>query len=428
MNGKNGNLTPTSGQLIYQRKHQFGLFCHFGINTFNNREWSDGSLPAESFNPSELDAYDWATAAKEAGAAHLILTAKHHDGFCLWPTATSSYSVASSPWRDGAGDVVAEAARACHDVGVGFGVYLSPWDRHESTWANDHAAYDALYLQQLTELCTNYGELYEIWFDGAGSGEHPYDWDTIMAVVDRYQPQAMVFNMGRPTVRWVGNEDGLASDPCWYVVDVQHAQDGADPVPANWVGKYLPPECDVAIRRHWFWHEGDAATLKSLQHLQAIWYRSIGLGANLLLNVPPAATGKLDPLDRARLIEFGVTMRERFAKPIQAVLSQSGTAITATFPTEIAFDHLVLEEELEGGHHIRQHSIRVADGDRILVDQAFTVGSQRVHAFAAASSREVIVTLDSPTGKLRGISAHLTGIERAPELEVQAAFDQTMVH
>ncbi len=420
---------PTPGQLAYQKHHQFAIFCHFGVNTFNGREWSDGSLPASSFVPTDFDARDWAEAARDAGAAHLILTAKHHDGFCLWPTATTDYSVKSSPWRNGSGDVVAAAAEACRDVGIGFGVYLSPWDRHEPTWATDHQAYDQKYLQQLTELCTRYGHLYEIWFDGAGSEHHPYNWDAIMDVVDRHQPQAMVFNMGRPTVRWVGNEDGLAADPCWYEVDATHKSiydSGLDEVAGG--EQYLPPECDVAIRRHWFWHDDDLVTLKSLQHLEAIWYRSVGLGANLLLNVPPARSGKLDPHDRQRLIEFGSTIRDRFASPVPATLIQDGSTVVATFPAEVTIDHLVLEEAIEHGQRVRQHSVHLPGADRNLVDGVFTIGSQRVHAFPAVTTGSIVVELDTPGGRLSRITGHHTGVERTPALQVQPEFDHGKVH
>ncbi len=416
-------LKPSPGQLEYQRRHQFGIFCHFGINTFHGREWSDGSLPASSFYPAMLDANQWAEAARDASAAHLILTAKHHDGFCLWPTSTTDYSVRSSPWRHGNGDVVAEAAEACRRAGIGFGLYLSPWDRHESSWANDHAAYDALYIEQLTELCTGYGDLFEIWFDGAGSDQHPYDWDSIMTVVQRHQPEAMVFNMGNPTVRWVGNEDGLASDPCWYTVDTTRTSildDGVDALTGD--ARYLPPECDVAIRRHWFWHRDDVDTLKSLQHLEAIWYRSVGLGANLLLNVPPNADGLLDGRDRERLLEFGASIRDRFASPIAAELHQEGGLVTATFPETITIDHLVLEEAIEHGQRITHHTISLPGATDPFVDGVRTVGSQRVHAFPAITTGSLLIDMGDPAARLRAVSGHHTGLERVPELEEQPRF------
>ncbi len=416
-------LKPTPGQFAYQRRRQFGIFCHFGINTFHDREWSDGSLPASSFDPTNLDANQWALSARDAGAAHLILTAKHHDGFCLWPTATTDYSVRSSPWREGKGDAVAETAEACRRAGIGFGVYLSPWDRHEPSWADDHEIYDALYIQQLTELCTGYGELFEIWFDGAGSDQHPYDWDSIMDVVHRHQPRAMVFNMGEPTIRWVGNEDGLASDPCWYTVDATRTSildDGVDALTGG--ARYLPPECDVAIRRHWFWHRDDLDTLKSLQHLEAIWYRSVGLGANLLLNIPPDDAGLLDEHDRARLLEFGASIRERFASPVPAELHQAGALVTATFPQRVTIDHLVLEEAIEHGQRITRHTVSAPGQGTPLITGVYTVGSQRIHPFPAIATDRLHIDIGDPAARLHAVTGYLTGVERIPDLEEQPRF------
>ncbi|MET7307820.1 alpha-L-fucosidase [Streptomyces sp. NPDC005571] len=239
-------IIPTPGQLAWQQDG-FGLFLHFGINTFNNKEWSDGTLDPATFDPTDLDAGQWVDTAVAAGAKYVVLTAKHHDGFCLWPTGTTDYSVAASPWRGGRGDVVAELSRACRKAGIGLGLYLSPWDRNADCY-DDPEAYDAFYLRQLTELCTNYGPLYELWFDGAGSEGRAYDWDAIMAVIDEHQPQAMVFNLGRPTIRWVGNEDGLASDSCRYVTDSTDISLYDDGPAALDTTRYLPPECDVPIR------------------------------------------------------------------------------------------------------------------------------------------------------------------------------------
>ncbi|MGB3330473.1 MAG: alpha-L-fucosidase [Thermomicrobiales bacterium] len=411
---------PTPGQLAWQRERSFALFCHFGINTFHALEWSDGSLPASTFAPTALDCRQWVETAREAGASHIILTAKHHDGFCLWPTATTDYSVASSPWQGGKGDVVGELAAACRDAGIGLGLYLSPWDRHEPTWAQDPAAYDALYLRQLTELCTHYGPLVEVWFDGAGSEQHPYDWESIMAVVSAHQPDAMVFNMGRPTIRWVGNEDGLASDPCWYVVESTARSiytDDHDGVAGG--PRYLPPECDVAIRRNWFWQPDDRDTLKSVSHLQAIWYRSVGLGANLLLNVPPDRRGLIDDDDRDRLLAFTSSIRDRFAHPVHGELHQDGTRIRVDLPSGTTFDHLVLREAIEAGQRIRSHTITDLRNGRTLVDGVFTVGSQRVHAFPTVSTDAIAIDIDDPAGRLVSVEAHLTGVTTIPSLEVQ---------
>ena len=216
--------------------------------------------------------------AKDLGAAYVVLTAKHHDGFCLWPTATTEYSVTSSPFRDGKGDLVGEVAEACRRHGIGLGLYLSPWDRNAPQY-EDPAAYGEFYLAQLGELCTDYGELVELWFDGAGSAGREYAWDRIGQLIEELQPGAMVFNMGPATIRWVGNEDGLAADPCLYVTTSADLNNYDEDVLACDQARYLPPECDVSIRTGWFWHADQEP--KSLEHLLAIHDRSIGLGANL---------------------------------------------------------------------------------------------------------------------------------------------------
>ncbi|MET9776960.1 alpha-L-fucosidase [Streptomyces sp. NPDC006367] len=411
------SVVPTAAQLAWQETG-FALFLHFGINTFHGKEWSDGTLDPATFHPTELDARQWAATAVEAGAGHVILTAKHHDGFCLWPTGTTGYSVASSPWRGGRGDVVADLAQACRDTGIGLGLYLSPWDRNAACY-DDLEAYDAFYVRQLTELCTRYGPLTELWFDGAGSENRRYDWDAVMAVIDTHQPDAMVFNMGRPTLRWAGNEDGLADDPCWYVTDAT----GLSIYDAGPRGlgalHYLPPECDVPIRRHWFWQPDDLHTLKSRDHLLAVWYRSVGLGAGLLLNVPPDRRGLLDDADRARLLEFTTELRRRFAEPHRATLRPGGDGeLLARFPAPVEFDHLELREELSGGQHITGHEVLV---DGLPVATGGTVGARRVHAVAATEARELRIRLTGG-GTIRSVRAFRTGHTSPPALEDQPAF------
>lgn len=282
--------------------------------------------------------------------------------------------------------------------------------------------FDALYLTQLTELLTGYGELVELWFDGAGSETHPYAWDRIMDAVERHQPGAMIFNMGRPTIRWIGNEDGLAADPCWYAVSATRDSLWA-PADTTLGGapRYLPPECDVPIRRHWFWQPDDRHTLKSLTHLQAIWYRSVGLGANLLLNVPPDRRGLLDDADSARLLALGTSMRDRFARPVTATLKQQGATVSATFPPGTTFDHLILREDLRGGQRIRHHTIRDAATGELLAD-GHTVGSQRYHAFPNVGADRIEIALEGSDAHLDSVEAHHTGVEAMPELEPQPEF------
>ncbi|MEV0649067.1 alpha-L-fucosidase [Phytomonospora sp. NPDC050363] len=406
------SIVPTPRQLAWQRAG-FGLFCHFGVNTFHAKEWSDGTLPAASFDPSDLDARRWADAAAGAGAEYLVLTAKHHDGFCLWPTETTGYSVRSSPWRDGRGDVVGEVAEACRAAGIGFGVYLSPWDRNADCYA-DPAAYDDFYVRQLTELCTGYGELFEIWFDGAGSEGRTYDWDRFMDVVATHQPGAMVFNMGRPTIRWVGNEDGLAADPCVYAVAHTEKSMFTGEVDTLGATAYLPPECDVPIRQNWFWQPDDAHTLKSLRHLMAIHYRSVGLGAGLLLNVAPDRRGLFDDADAARLAEFGAELGRRFGAPAEAVLDVADGEVVARFGRELVFDHVELREDLAEGQAITSHAV-LADGTELAAGG--TVGVRRMHAVGPARASELRIRLGG--GRLESVAVHLTGVERAEEPEEQ---------
>lgn len=402
-------LRPTAGQLAWQAD-QIGMFFHLGINTYFDQEWSDGSLPAEAFNPIELDCDQWMRSALAIGAKYVVLTAKHHDGFCLWPTRTTDYSVSSSPWRDGQGDVVREYVDAARRAGLKVGLYLSPWDRHAPEYA-DAARYSSLYCQQLTELCTGYGEIAELWFDGAGSEGYQYDWDAIVDVIHREQPGAMVFNMGAPTIRWVGNEDGLASDPVEYVV--HHTQMSNYTVHMTEFAEalYLPPECDVSIRRGWFHTKADEP--KSLEHLMAIYYRSVGLGANLLLNVPPNRQGLLDPADAARLAEFGGELERRFGRGVTLPIEQVDQGRWTITIDETGIDHIVLREDLAEGQRARAHRLVV---DEAVVAQGQTIGSQRLHLTGPLPVGVVTLEVEGEGVRLAGVTGHATGVDRLPRL------------
>lgn len=394
------HLAPTPAQLRWQQL-EFGVFIHFGINTFAGKEWSDGTVPASGFNPTELDAGTWVRTAKEAGARYLILTAKHHDGFCLWPTATTDYSVTSSPWRAGEGDVVREVADACAEQGIGLGLYLSPWDRNADCYG-DPAAYDDFYVQQLTELCTGYGPLMELWFDGAGSVGREYDWARIIAVVKEHQPHAMIFNMGQPTIRWVGNENGLASDPVDYVVDRTSDTQYTDSSSGLHAGHYLPPECDVSIRRGWFWHPDDEP--KSVEHLLAIYYQSVGMGANLLLNLPPDTRGLIPDEDSARLKEWKAERDRRLSGAVEASVENHDGGATLRFPAPVTFNHLELVEDLRSGQRITRHVVS-NDGADLL--DAMTVGNRRIHQLPAITASELHVKVSGDGGRL--VSARVYG-------------------
>ena len=307
---------PTKQQLDWQDL-EFGLFVHFGINTFTGREWGDGTEDPALFQPTNLDCRQWARVAKAAGMKYAILTAKHHDGFCLWQTATTAHSVKSSPWREGRGDVVREFVDACREEGILPGLYCSPWDRNAPSYS-DPPAYSEFYDRQLEELCTHYGPLVQVWFDGAGSDGYVYDWDRIIATVRRLQPDAIIFQMGDPDVRWGGNELGYGDPDLWTTVDDSRLdvlwENPRRAVPKP--GIYLPAELDTTINRAgWFWHPDTTNQIKSLDELIGVYYRSVGHGANLLLNLAPNRDGRLEEAEVERLLELGDEIRRRFGPP-----------------------------------------------------------------------------------------------------------------
>lgn len=295
---------PTPQQLAWQRG-ELTMFLHFGVNTFTDREWGDGKEAEKIFNPTALDCRQWARTAKEAGFKLVILTAKHHDGFCLWPSKYTEHSVKNAPWKDGKGDVVREFTDACRAEGLKIGLYLSPWDRNSALYGTD--AYNDYFVNQLTELLTNYGTIDEMWFDGA-NGEGPngkkqvYDWARYYATIRKLAPQALIAISG-PDIRWVGNESGVAR-----VGESSVKPDGtnADGTPKF---KWYPAECDVSIRPGWFYHAGEDSKVKSLAKLMEIYFASVGRNSVLLLNVPPDRRGLMADADVNRLKEFGAAVQ-----------------------------------------------------------------------------------------------------------------------
>jgi alpha-L-fucosidase len=297
------DLTPTPQHVAWQDL-EFGVLVHFGTNTFLNREWGDGTAAASVFNPDAADPEQWVQAAKAAGAKYLVLVAKHHDGFCLWPTEETPYSVKNSPWKGGKGDLVAEAAAAAKKHGLKFGVYLSPWDRHEPRYANAQA-YDDFYVSQLRELAQHYGELVEFWLDGAGSEGHVYDFERYVEALRIYQPNALIFAdvalFEYGDVRWAGNEDGVIQGENWNVIDRHGAL------------RWRPAEADTALRKgHWFWHPNDESSLKSVSELMQTYEQTVGRGGQLMLGLAPDRHGLLPQSDVARLREFGTAIRARY--------------------------------------------------------------------------------------------------------------------
>lgn len=325
---------PTAEQMAWQRD-ELSMFLHFGVNTFTDREWGDGEEDEKVFNPTALDARQWARTAKEAGFKLMILTAKHHDGFCLWPSQHTEHSVKNSPWQNGRGDVVREFIEACRAEGLKVGLYLSPWDRHEKTYGSD--AYNDYFVNQLTELLTNYGPIDETWFDGA-CGEGPngkkqvYDWERYYATIRAMAPHALIAIAG-PDIRWVGNESGLAR-----VGESSVQLDGEGPGEKP-LWKWSPAECDASIRPGWFYHANEDETVKSLEKLLEIYYASVGRNSVLLLNVPPDRRGLLADADVHRLQEFSAAICSLQQGRIKAQASVASSDDDEEFPAAQAIDN-----------------------------------------------------------------------------------------
>jgi len=312
---------PSDRQLEWH-KMEYYMFAHFTVNTFTGREWGLGDEPEDVFNPSSLDCRQWARVARDAGMKGIIITAKHHDGFCLWPSEYTTHSVKSSKWKDGKGDVVRELAEACSEYGLKLGIYLSPWDRNNSSYAKPE--YLNYYRNQLRELLTKYGNVFEVWFDGANGGDGYYggaremrridnrtyyDWPNTHSIVRELQPGAVMFSDAGPDIRWVGNESGLGSPTNWCLLNRDTMYPGGDFASilgeGHPDGKYwVPAEVDVSIRPGWFWHESEDSLVKTPEKLMELWYASIGRNCNLLLNVPPDRRGLLNEKDVDALMAF----------------------------------------------------------------------------------------------------------------------------
>jgi alpha-L-fucosidase len=319
------NPVPNQLQLGWQ-DFELTMFIHFTVNTFTDKEWGEGTEDPKLFNPARLDARQWVRAAKDAGFKLIIITAKHHDGFCLWPTQYTEHCVRNSAWRDGKGDVIREISDACREQGMLFGFYLSPWDRHEPTYGTD--AYNVHFCDQLRELLSNYGPIAEVWFDGA-CGEGPngkkqvYDWPAYYKVIRELQPNAIIWSQDGDA-RWIGNEDGTAGDPCWAMMGADGGMNALQTGDENGT-VWRPGECDVSIRPGWFWHENQDKKLKSVDKLTDIYFQSVGRNCNLLLNVPPNQDGLFADGDVKRLAEFKSCLDDTFRTDIA-----SGKAATAS--------------------------------------------------------------------------------------------------
>ena len=313
---------PTPQQVEWQ-KMEMNMFAHFGPNTFTGLEWGLGTEAEDIFNPTALDCDQWASIAKEAGFKGIIITGKHHDGFCLWPNPVSNHTVAQSPWKDGKGDVLKELSEACAKEGIKFGVYVSPWDRNDPHYGTPE--YNDVYVKTLETVHDGrYGEIFEQWFDGA-NGEGPngkkqvYDWPRFHETVLKYSPNAIMFSDVGPGCRWVGNESGVAGRTNWSTLNTKGFTPGAGSPSTDTLNTgnvhgavWHPAETDVSIRPGWFWRESENDKVKSLKKLLSIYYTSVGRNSLLLLNVPPDNRGLIHEADAARLKEFKAALDEIF--------------------------------------------------------------------------------------------------------------------
>lgn len=445
-------ITPSPRQLEWQKLEMYA-FCHFGTNTFTGREWGDGTAPASIFNPKKLDARQWAKEIKNAGLKAIILTCKHHDGFCLWQSEYTDYCMKNSPYKNGHGDIVKEVSEACREFGLKFGVYLSPWDRHEATYGMGDE-YNTYFKNQLTELATKYGDIFCFWFDGAcGEGKNgkkqEYDWNGYFSLIRELQPDAVI-NICGPDVRWCGNEAGKSRESEWSVVPsfigkqdytAEHSQQADTPDFAKNVDEktqdlgsrefidgvkdfiWYPAEVDVSIRPGWFYHRREDFKVKSLKKLMHIYWGSVGGNASLLLNIPPNKKGLISKADVKALRKFGDELRKEFPKNLMTdcvvsassqldgcsadnILKDNGywqcgegdasPEIEITFNNSVVADKIVLIENIATGQQIEEFTVYGDNGDGYAkLCSSTVIGAKRICRFKKQSLKRIKIKITS---------------------------------
>ncbi|MBL0268918.1 MAG: alpha-L-fucosidase [Chitinophagaceae bacterium] len=427
---------PSKKQLDWHDTEYY-IFMHFGPNTFTGKEWGEGTEPEDIFNPAQLDCRQWCRIAKESGAKAIIITAKHHDGFCLWPSKYSKHTVRESKWKNGKGDVLKELSQACREYGLKFGVYLSPWDRNHPDYGTPK--YNDVFVNMMKEIFQNYGPVWEMWWDGA-NGEGPngkrqvYDWKRFENTVKQYSPKTVIFSDIGPDVRWVGNENGIAGNPNWNFLDTVGFKRGLGAPPTdtlnrgNYWGKAgMGAECDVSIRPGWFWRESENEKVKSPQQLFDIYLKSVGRGANLLLNVPPDPRGLIHPSDSLALTGFKKLREESFAENLLKTANtfyqfsrkelpeekitlrsmdkenQSYTVNLQNFIVEMAqptkINCIILREAIHLGQTIRSFRIVMNNGKKVVKEiSGSSVGRKRILTFKPATITSFTVYLEDAKG------------------------------
>lgn len=382
---------PTKEQMDWQQMETYA-FIHFGLNTFNDMEWGYGDTPASTFDPTALDCEQWVLTLKACGMQGVIFTAKHHDGFCLWPTETTDYCIKNSPYKDGQGDVVGELCEACHKHGLKFGLYLSPWDRHQASYGT--VEYVKMYHRQIQELTDRYSHFFEFWFDGANGGDGwyggacetrsidadtYYDFEKARDIVWARSPEAMIFGGTVPTIRWIGNEKGLGNTTQWSVID----------------GTWLPSEVDVSIRPGWFYHDNESP--KSLEQLLNIYYQSVGRNASLLLNFTVNKEGRIPSEDSLRAVEWHQTIEERFAhdllKDCKVTHNDTPSEMIFSFDEPTTLSCLVLQEDIALGQRVERFTVnRYRNGKWLPIEtneEMTTIGYKRIIRFKPAEMEQL---------------------------------------
>lgn len=444
---KNKTPLPTPQQLAWHEM-EFYFFIHFGPNTFTDKEWGHGDEPEDIFNPTQLDCRQWARIAKQAGAKGIIITAKHHDGFCLWPSKFSTHTVRESKWKNGKGDVLKELAQACREQGLKFGVYISPWDRNHPKYGTPE--YNDVYINTMKEIFASYGNIWELWWDGA-NGEGPngkkqvYDFRRFENTVRKISPKTIIFSDIGPDTRWGGNESGFAGKTNWNYLDTAGFKRGAggpsqDTLNSgNAFGKnWIPVECDVSIRPGWFYHDYEDEKVKSGEQLFDLYLKSVGRGANFLLNVPPDRRGLINEHDSAALMAFKKLKDKNFDENLladaktywevsdEAVVNNSVSyhsldkkshtygineqSFVVELPGSKKINCIVLREAIHLGQSVQNFKIILLNKDQQVGEiNGTTIGRKRILTFPAKTITSFKVILDDRNGQdnVSGIAAYL---------------------
>ena len=463
---------PEPKQVEWQKMETYA-FIHFGLNTFNDREWGYGDSDPKTFNPTKLDCDQWVQTLVNSGMKGVILTAKHHDGFCLWPSEYTDYSIKQSPWKNGQGDLVRELSDACKKYGIKFAVYLSPWDRHQANYGSPE--YVDYFYKQLNELLTNYGDVFEVWFDGANGGDGwyggakdvrtidrktYYDYPRAYKMIDELQPQAVVFSDGGPGCRWVGNESGFAGATNWSFLRAGEVFPGYPHYRELQYGhadgnQWVPAECDVSIRPGWFYHPTEDDKVKTPEQLADLYYRSVGHNATLLLNFPVDRDGLIHPIDSANAVNFHQMIQKQLANNllkgiVPKVSDERGGKYVAKATTDNDYDtywatnddvttasveftlpkaeninRMMIQEYIPLGQRVKSFTVEYQkDGEWLPTKQkeeTTTVGYKRLLRFETVNTDKIRINFTEARGPLciNNIEAYYAG-EDADNFIVEA--------